>query len=126
MTTETRGIGSRTNAIGVSVSATTTTSSQEGSDSPSSLSSNDDELDKILQVAIAASRKAGEIILQHANGADVVEKKSTSRDLLTLIDPICETVSKEDGDSMVYYSMSNCTPLTNSNRRGLGYPRDRR
>ena len=52
----------------------------------------DDELQQILQVAMDASQKAGEIILQYANGADVVETKSTSRDLLTLVDPLCEQV----------------------------------
>ena len=50
-------------------------------------------LSKILQVAIAASKKAGDIIVSNADGAKVVEKKSSSRDLLTLIDPLCEKVS---------------------------------
>ena len=52
----------------------------------------DNELQQILQVAMDASQKAGEIILQYANGADVVETKSNSRDLLTLVDPLCEKV----------------------------------
>jgi hypothetical protein len=114
-TTATRWIGKANTRIDdtvVSLSETATTSSKEGGDSPSSLSSNEDELDNILQVAIVASRKAGDIILQNANGADVVEKKSTSRDLLTLIDPICEKVSNEDGHTMVYSYMSNFIPLT--------------
>lgn len=54
-----------------------------------------DQLQQILQVAIDASQKAGEIILQHAHGADVVKTKSTSRDLLTLVDPLCEQVIRE-------------------------------
>jgi hypothetical protein len=52
----------------------------------------DQTLDKVLQVAVTASKKAGDIIQKNSGGADVVEKKSTSRDLLTLIDPQCEKV----------------------------------
>lgn len=52
----------------------------------------DEQLDEILQVAIDASQKAGDIILQHADGADVVDTKSTGRDLLTRVDPLCEMV----------------------------------
>lgn len=57
----------------------------------------DDEalLDEILQVAMEASRKAATIIADNSQGADVVEKKSTSRDLLTLIDPLCEKTIRE-------------------------------
>ena len=49
-------------------------------------------LHQILQVAIDASKKAGEIILGNAGGAEVTERKANSRDLLTLIDPLCEKV----------------------------------
>lgn len=49
-------------------------------------------LDQILQVAIDASKKAGDIILGNAGGAAVTERKANSRDLLTLIDPLCEKV----------------------------------
>ena len=49
-------------------------------------------LDDILQIAVLASKNAGEIIRANSGGADVVEKKSTSRDLLTLVDPQCEKV----------------------------------
>jgi L-lysine 2,3-aminomutase len=52
----------------------------------------DQILDEILQVAIVASKNAGDIIQKNSGGADVVEKKSTSRDLLTLVDPQCEKV----------------------------------
>lgn len=59
---------------------------------------NDDDtatrLDEILRVAIVASKQAGDIILGHAQGADVVELKANSRDLLTLIDPLCEQVRR--------------------------------
>ena len=51
-------------------------------------------LEKILQVAIEASKKAGTIIATNCNGADVVERKSTNRDLLTLVDPLCEKVRR--------------------------------
>ena len=49
-------------------------------------------LNQILQVAIDASKKAGEIIRGNASGAEVTERKANSRDLLTLIDPLCEKV----------------------------------
>ena len=49
-------------------------------------------LDKLLTVAIDASKQAGEIILGNAGGADVLKSKANSRDLLTLIDPLCEKV----------------------------------
>lgn len=52
----------------------------------------DEKLKELLQVAVAASKKAGEIILKYTDGADVVETKSTSRDLLTTVDPQCEKV----------------------------------
>jgi hypothetical protein len=65
------------------MSASTTTV-QDGND--------DALLDQILQVAIDASKKAGEIILGNAGGVEVTERKANSRDLLTLIDPLCEKV----------------------------------
>jgi hypothetical protein len=49
-------------------------------------------LDRILEVAIDASKKAGDIILGNSGGAEVTERKSNSRDLLTSIDPACEKV----------------------------------
>ena len=51
-----------------------------------------DFLDRVLQVAIEASKKAGDIIVGNAGGAEVTERKANSRDLLTLIDPLCEKV----------------------------------
>lgn len=57
-------------------------------------------LDEVLQVAIDASKKAGDIILQNSKGADVSECKANSRDLLTLIDPLCEKVRKIRGVSI--------------------------
>ncbi len=51
-------------------------------------------LEEVLQVAVTASKKAGDIRQKNSGGADVVEKKSTSRDLLTLIDPQCEKVGQ--------------------------------
>ena len=49
-------------------------------------------LDSLLSVAITASKQAGDIILGNAGGADVLKSKANSRDLLTLIDPLCEKV----------------------------------
>ncbi len=54
----------------------------------------DNLLHEILQVAIDASQRAGDIILQHVDGAEVVETKSTNRDLLTRVDPLCEKVRR--------------------------------
>ena len=49
-------------------------------------------LNQILKVAIDASENAGSIILGNAGGVEVTERKANSRDLLTLIDPLCEKV----------------------------------
>lgn len=54
-----------------------------------------DTLQQILSVAIDAGKKAGDIILGNAGGAEVVNRKANSRDLLTLIDPLCEKTIKE-------------------------------
>lgn len=51
--------------------------------------------DKILQVALDASQKAAAIIAEHSDGASVIEIKSTRRDLLTMIDPLCQQVIRE-------------------------------
>lgn len=50
-------------------------------------------LSKVLQVAVEASKKAGDIILGNAGGVEITNRKANSRDLLTLIDPLCEKVS---------------------------------
>jgi myo-inositol-1(or 4)-monophosphatase len=47
-------------------------------------------LSKVLQVAVEASKKAGDIILGNAGGVEITNRKANSRDLLTLIDPLCE------------------------------------
>ena len=52
-------------------------------------------LDKIQDVAVDAAKKAGAIILGNAGGAEVTERKANSRDLLTLIDPLCEKAIRE-------------------------------
>ena len=52
-------------------------------------------LDQVLDVAVEASKKAGEIIIGNAGGAEVTDRKANSRDLLTLIDPLCEKTIKE-------------------------------
>ncbi|GKY94759.1 hypothetical protein MPSEU_000441300 [Mayamaea pseudoterrestris] len=54
-----------------------------------------DLLDHVLEVAIQASKKAGDLILGNAGGAVVTKSKANSRDLLTLIDPMCEAIIKE-------------------------------
>ena len=55
----------------------------------------DATLDSLLDVAVRASELAGEIILGNAGGADVLKSKANSRDLLTLIDPLCEKTIRE-------------------------------
>lgn len=58
-----------------------------------------ESLKQVLAVAIEASKKAGDIILGNAGGAEVTKSKANSRDLLTLIDPLCEKVrDKVDRD----------------------------
>jgi len=54
-----------------------------------------DTLQSLEKVAIEASIAAGNIIVGNAGGAEVTERKANSRDLLTLIDPMCEKVIKE-------------------------------
>lgn len=56
------------------------------------LRDNDAMMDQILLVAIDASKKAGDIILENSGGAEIAERKANSRDLLTRIDPLCEQV----------------------------------
>jgi len=53
----------------------------------------DETLSSLLEIAIKASKLAGEIILGNADGAEVLKTKDSTRDLLTLIDPLCEKVS---------------------------------
>jgi len=53
----------------------------------------DETLSSLQQIAIKASKLAGEIILGNADGAGVLKTKDSTRDLLTLIDPLCEKVS---------------------------------
>jgi hypothetical protein len=53
----------------------------------------DDETMKgLMDVAIKASRKAGDIIREHSKGVKVHKWKANSRDLLTSIDSLCEKV----------------------------------
>jgi hypothetical protein len=54
-----------------------------------------DELERVLSIAKDAGRKAGDIILGNAEGADVTTRKANNRDLLTLIDPLCEKTIKD-------------------------------
>jgi len=55
----------------------------------------DATLDSLLDVAVRASKLAGEIILGNAGGAEVLKSKANSRDLLTIIDPLCEKKIRE-------------------------------
>jgi hypothetical protein len=52
----------------------------------------DEALSSLLSTAVTASKKAGEIILGNAGGVEVMERKANSRDLLTVVDPLCEKV----------------------------------
>ena len=63
-----------------------------------------DELEAILEVAKAASKKAGDIILGNAGGAEVTKTKFNSKDLLTLF----RSALREDnqGDSGGIFSSS--------------------
>lgn len=70
-------------------------SSSDSSNSPTMAPPTDELLEQILQVAIDASRKAGDIILGNAGGAEVTNRKANSRDLLTMIDPLCEKTIQE-------------------------------
>lgn len=54
-----------------------------------------EELQAVLEVAVTASKKAGDIIIGNAGGAEVMKTKANSRDLLTLIDPLCEKTIRE-------------------------------
>lgn len=62
---------------------------------PAGVTIDKEVLRQVLHVAIDASKKAGEIILGNAGGAEVTKSKANSRDLLTLIDPICEKTIRE-------------------------------
>ncbi|CAJ1958638.1 unnamed protein product [Cylindrotheca closterium] len=72
-------------------------SSQRTTILPGTAASNLDDavLDSILETAVDASKAAASIIRENADGSAVVEKKSTTRDLLTLIDPLCEKAIRE-------------------------------
>jgi hypothetical protein len=61
-------------------------------------------LDQIMSVAIDASKKAGDIIMGNAGGAEVTNRKANSRDLLTLIDPMCEKVSNDAAVKLIRLS----------------------
>lgn len=78
----------------------TTMNSQHYRSSHISLSSSssplaESDLKSILSVATAAAKKAGEIIVSNAGGADVTKTKANPRDLLTMIDPLCEKAIRE-------------------------------
>lgn len=49
----------------------------------------------LLNVAVDASKKAGAIIMEHAGGATVERSKANERDLLTLVDTLCEKTIRE-------------------------------
>jgi fructose-1,6-bisphosphatase/inositol monophosphatase family enzyme len=53
------------------------------------------DLKSILSVATTAAKKAGQIIVSNAGGADVTKTKANPRDLLTMIDPLCEKAIRE-------------------------------
>lgn len=50
------------------------------------------ELDALLQTGVMAAKQAGDIILENANGMKVMKSKANSRDLLTVVDGLCEKV----------------------------------
>ena len=83
----------RTRAVSQGVDFTSRSTKRKMSSSSEMPPVPDDEtLTSLLDVAVRASKLAGEIILGNAGGADVLKSKANSRDLLTLIDPLCEKV----------------------------------
>jgi myo-inositol-1(or 4)-monophosphatase len=55
----------------------------------------EEQLSLILATAQDAAHKAGKIILANSQGAEITKTKANSKDLLTLIDPMCEAAIKE-------------------------------
>jgi len=53
------------------------------------------EIKAILSTASTAAKKAGEIIMANSSGADVTKTKANTRDLLTMIDPLCEKIIRD-------------------------------
>lgn len=53
------------------------------------------DLEEIRSIAMIAAKRAGEIILSNSSGMDVSKTKANARDLLTVIDPLCEQTIKE-------------------------------
>lgn len=56
---------------------------------------NESTLSLALDVAVKAAKRAGDIIVENCQGSHQVDTKSTSRDLLTLIDPLCEKAIRQ-------------------------------
>jgi hypothetical protein len=81
-------------------------------------------LKQVLAVAIEASKKAGDIILGNAGGAEITKSKANSRDLLTLIDPLCEKVREKSIKIHVDHNMVSSMDLTVLFCQ-VDYPRDR-
>ena len=69
--------------------------SRSGASTSTSSTLDEKTLQEVLSVAIHASKKAGDIILDNAGGAEVTNRKANSRDLLTMIDPLCEKTIRE-------------------------------
>jgi hypothetical protein len=62
------------------------------SSSVADVTADNDMRNALLAVAVKAAKRAGEIIVSHDKGAAVVNHKLNSRDLLTIVDPLCEKV----------------------------------
>jgi Inositol monophosphatase family len=77
------------------LASSTTSAASQGDPSAMTGRIDDEMMDRILQTAIVASKKAGDIILGNAGGAEVASRKANSRDLLTLIDPMCEQAIRD-------------------------------
>jgi len=54
-----------------------------------------EELDRLLEVAVVASKSAGKLITEFSQGAAVTKLKANPRDLLTEVDPLCEKIIRE-------------------------------
>jgi len=80
-----------------SSSASPPSSSSSSSVMASSIDFDDVMLNSLLEVAIKAAVLAGDIIVENTKTGktDVTKTKDSSRDLLTLIDPLCEKAIRE-------------------------------
>jgi myo-inositol-1(or 4)-monophosphatase len=81
--------------LAMSDAASASASASAASDTHTWRAPSKDVLNHVLAVAKEAATRAGEIIVGNGGGAEVTERKANSRDLLTLVDPMCERTIRE-------------------------------